>query len=57
MDSEDEKEERMITSINPRLQVKGLKVTNSISKKRAKPGEKTIVEIKPFGVDQLVNTL
>jgi hypothetical protein len=57
MDSEDEREERNTISIYPRPLVKGPKVTNSIFKKRAKPGEKTVVSIMPYGVDQLVNTM
>ena len=47
----------MTTSINPRVPIKGPKVTNSASKKRKKPGEKKIVEIEPYGVEQLVNTM
>jgi hypothetical protein len=57
MDSESEREEHNTISINPRPLVKGLKVTNSSFKKRAKPGDKKVVDIKPYGVDQLVDTM
>jgi len=57
LSSEDEVEEKMTTSINPRPPSKGPKVTNSLTKKRKRAGEKTIVEIKPYGVEQMINTM
>jgi hypothetical protein len=57
LSSEDEQDNQLTTSINPRPPIKGPKVTNSISKKRKRVGEKTVVEIKPYKVEQMIQTM
>jgi hypothetical protein len=49
--SDEEGQERMTTSINPRPPFKGPKVTNSLTKKPTRLTDKKIVELKPYGVE------
>jgi hypothetical protein len=51
LSSEEEQEEKLTTSIMPRPAIKGPKVTNAVTKKRKRAGEKTVFEIKPYGVE------
>ena len=49
--SDEELNEKMTISINPRQKFKIPKVTNNTQKPLKKPGEKVILEIKPYGVE------